>query len=236
MMLFEGLTTGIAPGFYLAPPFYFSNPHAVAGTNDDVAITPGAELFDYELEIGAVIGEAGSDLTVEEARAHIIGYTIFNDWTGRDVLLREIKSKLGPVKAKDTTNTLGPWLVTADELEGHRNAEGFLDLTMRVWLNGTLMGTDTLANSSWAFEDLVALASRGTWVRPADLIGSGTCGSGCLAESWGRHGLDSQRALIAGDEVTMEVEGIGQITNRVVEGAALKPFPRGRARRTTGTQ
>jgi 2-keto-4-pentenoate hydratase/2-oxohepta-3-ene-1,7-dioic acid hydratase in catechol pathway len=172
----------VAPEWYEMPTFYFTNPYAVIGPNEDVPMPPGCQVFDFELEVAAVVGRAGRDLTPEQAPEHIIGYTIFNDWSARDLQAREMRVNLGPAKGKDSATTLGPWLVTADELDGHRDQDGFLDLTMTVARNGAEIGQDTLANMAWTFEEMLAYASRGTWVRPGDVLGSGTCGSGCLAE------------------------------------------------------
>ena len=115
--------------------------------------------------------------------------------------------------------------MTADELEPYRRGDR-LDLALEVALNGERIGTDTLASMAWSFEDLVAYASRGTWVRTGDLLGSGTCGAGCLAELWGRAGRREPRPLRVGDIVTMHVEGIGTISNRVVAGNEPLPVPR----------
>jgi len=220
----------IAPEWFEAPTFYFTNPHALVGAHDDVPIPPGCQVFDFELEVAAVIGRAGRDLTPAQAREHIVGYTIFNDWSARDLQAREMKVNLGPAKGKDTATTLGPWLVTVDELEPYRTAEGFLDLTMSVEINGTEIGRDSLANMAWTFEEMAAYASRGTWVRPGDVLGSGTCGSGCLAELWGRRGAAEPPPLRVGDVVTMSVEGLGSISNRVIPGADPVPLPRARIR------
>jgi len=230
----EGIARGfddtIMPEWFQAPTFYFTNPHALIGAHDDVHVPPGCQVFDFELEVAAVIGRAGRDLTPAQARAHIAGYTIFNDWSARDLQAREMKVRLGPAKGKDTATTLGPWLVTTDELEPFRTAEGFLDLTMSVDLNGSEIGRDSLANMAWTFEEMTAYASRGTWIRPGDVLGSGTCGSGCLAELWGRYGAEQPPPLRVGDVVTMTVEGIGSISNRVVAGAATVPLPPARIR------
>ncbi len=162
---------------------------------------------------------------------HILGYTILNDWSARDLQGREMKVKLGPAKGKDTATTLGPWLVTADELEPHRNPEGLLDLALTVQVNGHNVGQDRLANMAWTFEEMAAYASRGTWIRPGDVLGSGTCGNGgCLAELWGRHSILEPLPLVPGDSVTMTVEGIGTISNTVVEGVAPVPLPPARRR------
>jgi 2-keto-4-pentenoate hydratase/2-oxohepta-3-ene-1,7-dioic acid hydratase in catechol pathway len=215
----------VHPQWYEAPTFYFSNPHSLVGANDDVAIPPGCTLFDYELEVAAVIGRDGRDVTPAEAHDHILGYTIFNDWSARDLQFAEMQVGLGPAKGKDSSITLGPWIVTADELEPYRRGNRF-DLELEVLVNGTRIGGDTLASMAWSFADLVTYASRGTWVRTGDVLGSGTCGGGCLAEHWGRSGRREPPPLQAGDVVTMNVEGIGTISNRVVAGSEPVPVPR----------
>jgi len=220
----------IHPQWYEAPTFYFSNPHSVVGAHDDVAIPPGCEVFDYELEVAAVIGRDGRDLTPEQAREHILGYTIFNDWSARDLQFAEMQVGLGPAKGKDSAITLGPWLVTADELEPFRRG-GRLDLQLEVLVNGERVGGDTLASMAWSFEELAAYASRGAWVRAGDVLGSGTCGGGCLAELWGRSGRREPPPLVVGDVVTMSVEGIGTISNRVVAGIEPVQVPRARSAR-----
>jgi 2-keto-4-pentenoate hydratase/2-oxohepta-3-ene-1,7-dioic acid hydratase in catechol pathway len=215
----------VHPRWYEAPTFYFSNPHSLVGAHDDVAIPPGCELFDYELEVAAVIGRDGRDLAPGEARDHIAAYTVFNDWSARDLQFEEMQVGLGPAKGKDSAITLGPWLVTADELEPYRRGDR-LDLELEVLVNGARVGGDTLASMAWSFEDLVAYASRGTRVRTGDVLGSGTCGGGCLAELWGRNGRREPPPLAIGDVVTMRVEGIGTISNRVVAGVEPQPVPR----------
>jgi 2-keto-4-pentenoate hydratase/2-oxohepta-3-ene-1,7-dioic acid hydratase in catechol pathway len=220
---------GIHPQWYEAPTFYFSNPHSLIGAHDDVAIPPGCDVFDYELEVAAVIGRDGRDVTPEEAGEHIAGYTILNDWSARDLQFAEMQVGLGPAKGKDSAITLGPWVVTADELEPYRRGDR-LDLELEVLVNGERTGGDTLASMAWSFEDLVAYASRGTWVRTGDVLGSGTCGGGCLAELWGRSGRREPTPLAVGDVVTMNVQGIGTISNRVVAGVDPVPVPRAAAR------
>ena len=229
---------GVVPEWYQAPTFYFTNPYALIGAHDDVAVPPGSERFDFELEVAVVVGRDGASLTPEIAREHVFGYTVLNDWSARDLQAREMKVNLGPAKGKDSATTLGPWLVTADELEPYRDADGFLALDMRVSVNDVEIGQDLLSNMGWPFEELIAYASRGTEVRAGDVLGSGTCGNGgCLAELWGRRGELTPRPLQPGDVVEMTVEGIGTIRNRVVPGLDLPPVlparPRPRARKRT---
>ena len=200
------------------------------GPDDPVPVPAGEQRLDYELEVAAVLGRGGSDLTPASAHDCIAGYTIFNDWSARDLQRREMQVNLGPCKGKDFATTLGPVLVTADELEPHRDADGFLDLQLAVAVNGTEIGRDRLAHMGWPFEELVAHASRGTEVRPGDVLGSGTCGNGgCLAELWAT-AEQPPPALLPGDVVTMTVEGIGTIRNTVVAGRDPVPLPRARAR------
>ncbi|MBK3574621.1 fumarylacetoacetate hydrolase family protein [Streptomyces sp. MBT65] len=222
---------GVPEAWYDAPTFYFTNPYAIIGAHDDVPVPPGSTVLDFELEVAAVIGCTGGDLTPEQARDHIVGYTVFNDWSARDLQSREMQVRLGPCKGKDTAATLGPYLVTADELEPYRDADGFLRLALTASVNGEVVGKDLLSNMSWTFEEMVAYASRGTVVRPGDVLGSGTCGNGgCLAELWGVRGEQSPPPLKPGDTVTLIVEGIGTVSNTVVAGSDPVPLPRARRR------
>jgi 2-keto-4-pentenoate hydratase/2-oxohepta-3-ene-1,7-dioic acid hydratase in catechol pathway len=201
------------------------------GAFDDVPVPPGSQLFDFELEVAVVVGADGSSLTPARAAEHVFGYTILNDWSARDLQRREMKVSLGPAKGKDSATTLGPWLVTADELKPHLDDDGFLALDMRVSVNDREVGQDLLANMGWSFPELISYASRGTWVRAGDVLGSGTCGNGgCLAELWGRHGRLDPPPLQPGDVVEMTVEGIGTIRNTVVAGVDLPPVTPARPR------
>jgi 2-keto-4-pentenoate hydratase/2-oxohepta-3-ene-1,7-dioic acid hydratase in catechol pathway len=222
----EGMAAGgggtVPAEWYQAPTFYFTSPYALIGAHDDVAVPPGCQLLDYELEVAVVVGRNGASLSPEQAREHIFGYTILNDWSARDLQRREMGVHLGPAKGKDFATTLGPWLVTADELEPYRDAEGFLALDLRASVNGAQTGQDLLSNMGWPFEELIAYASRGAQVRAGDVLGSGTCGNGgCLAELWGRSGETDPPPLRPGDVVELAVEAIGTVRNRVVEGLTL---------------
>ncbi|BDV31958.1 fumarylacetoacetate hydrolase family protein [Microbacterium terricola] len=213
----------VVPEWYQAPAFYFSNPHTVLGPDEPVS-PPVTERLDFELEVAAVIGAVpgtgGANLDADAAASHIFGYTIMNDWSARDIQSREMKVRLGPAKGKDFGTSLGPWIVTADELEPYLDAEGFLGIRAEVFVNGKLIGEDLVSNMGWPFGELVAYASRNSRVVPGDVLGSGTVGNGgCLGELWGRAGELSPEPLREGDEVRMVVEGIGELASRV--GAAV---------------
>jgi 2-keto-4-pentenoate hydratase/2-oxohepta-3-ene-1,7-dioic acid hydratase in catechol pathway len=224
----EGIMLGqgssVPESWYESPFCYFSNPGAVSGPGEDIPVPPGCRDLDFELEVAIVVGRAGRDIRPEEASAYIAGYTIFNDWSARDLQFAEMKMGLGICKGKDFSNTLGPWVVTPDEIEPYRVGDR-LDLDLRVQLNGRELGDDTLANMAWSFEELISYASRGTWIRPGDVIGSGTCGSGSLIELRGRRGADLYPWLTPGDTVSLSVQGIGTLTNTVTNGVEPIPLP-----------
>ncbi|MHA6783063.1 fumarylacetoacetate hydrolase family protein [Pseudonocardia saturnea] len=200
--------------------FYFSNPAAVRGPGDEIPLSPGYR-FDYEVEVAAVIGRAGSDLRPDQAERHIAGYTVLCDWSARDLQAVEAPMGFGPVKGKDGATSLGPVLVTPDELEPYRNGRGF-DLAMSATVNGHPVGGGTWADIHWSFGQMLAYASRGTQLVPGDVIGSGTVGNGCLLERSDRP--DAHPWLRPGDVVDTTVEGIGTLTGRIVEGTAVVPL------------
>jgi 2-keto-4-pentenoate hydratase/2-oxohepta-3-ene-1,7-dioic acid hydratase in catechol pathway len=211
------------PDWYELPVFYFSNPAAVTGPDDDVAVPPGSQQLDYELEVAAVVGLGGVDLRPDEAERHIAGFTVMNDWSARDVQRREMKLSMGPVKGKDFATSLGPFLVTPDELEPHRKDRAY-DLRMRASVNGRPYSDASLSDIYWSFGEMLAYASRGTELVPGDVIGSGTCGTGCILELSLVHGEDAYPWLQPGDEVVLEVEHLGAQHSRVTDGRPLRPL------------
>ncbi|GAA0899666.1 fumarylacetoacetate hydrolase family protein [Pseudonocardia zijingensis] len=211
------------PVWFEQPVFYFSNPAAILGPDEEVPISPGCEAFDYEVEVAAVVGRAGSDLSPAEAEACIAGYTILCDWSARDVQRRESSAGLGPAKGKDGATSIGPVLVTPDELEPYRDGRGYR-LAMRASVNGREQGGGTWADIHWSFGQMLAYASRGTRLLPGDVVGSGTVGTGCLLELSGLHGSERYPWLQPGDVVSIEVEQIGTITGRIVPGPELVPL------------
>jgi 2-keto-4-pentenoate hydratase/2-oxohepta-3-ene-1,7-dioic acid hydratase in catechol pathway len=226
----EGGAGTVPDAWYEAPAFLFMNPWAVLGSGDDVPMPPLTEALDFELEVAVVMGRTARDVSPEEAGTYIAGYTIMNDWSARDIQGREMQVGLGPSKGKDFATTIGPWITTADELEPYREGDR-LDLAMSVSVNGVEVGADSAKNLSWSFEELVSHASRGAIVGKADVLASGTCGTGALAEAWARSGLHTPPPLKVGDVVTLTVAGLGTITNTITE--TVSPGIRvPRARRT----
>jgi len=162
-------------------------------------------------------------VTPERARSAIGGYCVMNDWSARDVQGKEMKLKLGPSKGKDFATTIGPWVVTADELDDCRDADGFLDLEMTVKVNDQRVGGDRSAHMGWSFEQLVSHSSRASWVKAGEVLASGTCASGSLAESWGRTGSLTPPPLKVGDVVEMTIQRLGTIRNTVVADTETVP-------------
>ena len=160
--------------WYRIPAFYFACPSTVLGPYDDAPTAPGSAWQDFELEIAAVIGTAGKDLSVAEAEQAIIGYMIFNDWSARDLQQLEGQLAIGQAKGKDSGITLGPYLVTADELEPYRQ-DGKLGLEVTALVNDTMIGAGSTAAMDWSFAEVIAYASRGVMLRPGDVFGSAPC-------------------------------------------------------------
>jgi 2-keto-4-pentenoate hydratase/2-oxohepta-3-ene-1,7-dioic acid hydratase in catechol pathway len=207
----------LAPSWYEDPVFYFSNPAAVRGPYEDVAISPGSLEFDFELEVAAIIGLGGSDIAPDEAEKHIAGYTVLCDWSARDLQRREMQQTLGPAKGKDSATTIGPALVTPDEINDHRAGNGF-GLRMRASVNGQPYSDGSWSTIYWSFEQMITYASRGTRLVPGDVIGSGTVGSGCILELSRVHGKDKFPFLRPGDDVSLEIEGLGGIRSTILPG------------------
>jgi 2-keto-4-pentenoate hydratase/2-oxohepta-3-ene-1,7-dioic acid hydratase in catechol pathway len=210
-------SSGIPDAWYDNPTFYFTNPHALYGPGQPVPKPALSNALDFEMEVGVVLGRGGTSLSEAEARDAIFGYTIVNDWSARDIQAREMQVGLGPAKGKDFATSIGPWIVTADELEPFHDADGFLDLDCKAYVNGELIGHDRLSDMHWTFPQMVAYASRDSVVIAGDLLASGTTGGGgCLAELWGRNGAQTPSALQPHDLVSIEVEPLGPLASAVV--------------------
>jgi fumarylacetoacetate (FAA) hydrolase len=178
--------------WYDIPVFYFSNPAAVYGPEDEIPYPPETHELDYELEVAAIIGAEGQ----------IGGFTVMNDWSARDLQRAEMRVGLGPAKGKDFATSLGPVVVTPDEFDGSSG-------TMLARVNGEERSRGNLSDLYHSWEAIAAQAARNTHLRAGDVLGSGTVGTGCILE----HG--DGRWLQRGDVVELEVEGIGVLRNRV---------------------
>ena len=209
--------------FFELPVFYFTNPRALIGAHDPVPVPPGCQWLDFECEVGAIIGREGHNLTPERAWDHVVGYCLFNDWSARDVQGYEMEMRLGPAKGKDTATTLGPWLVTKDEIAAYRKGTGY-DLTMTVSVNGTEYGRDQWSNAYWSFAEIDRLRlarDLGFHRRRVRLRAPAATAAWPSCACTTRRSIPGSRS---DDEVACEVEHLGRIANRVVAGAPLLPL------------
>jgi len=206
----------VPPEWYEAPVFYFSNPGALIGHRAEVVRPASTKALDYELEIACVIGRRARDVAASNWKSVVAGFTILNDWSARDVQRKEMAVGLGPAKGKDFATSLGPALVTLDELEDRLLAAGDagdrLDLAMEAGVNGKILSRANARDMHFTFGQMIARASADVYLFPGDVIGSGTAGNGCLLEL----GPETHPWLEPGDEVTLEIERLGTLTNRVV--------------------
>ena len=203
------------PEWYEIPTFYFSNNSEIYGHDEPIPYPVGSNELDIELEIACVIGREGKDIPVEEAADYIAGYTIMNDWSARDFQFKEMKLNLGPAKGKDFATSIGPWLVTPDELASRLQESGAgerYDMTMIARVNGKEISRGNFNQIYYSFPQMIAYASRNTRLRAGDVLGSGTVGTGCIREV----GIEVQPWLQRGDVVELEIEGIGVLRNRIV--------------------
>lgn len=189
--------------WYEQPLYYKGNTSTVTGHEADVQWPEYTKKFDYELEFGIYIGKTGRNISVEDAHDYIAGYTIFNDFSARDVLTSEISMLLGPAKGKDmdTGNVMGPCMVTPDELDP-------ASLKMTAHINGELWSEGNTSDMYWSFAQIIAHISQSETLYPGDFIGSGTVAFGC--------GDELERWISKGDLIELAVEGIGILRNRIV--------------------
>jgi fumarylacetoacetate (FAA) hydrolase len=206
----------IPEAWFRLPIFYFSNVSEIRGPGDAVWAPRGSAELDYELEVAAIIDTPVRDLDAARGEEAIGGYTILNDWSARDLQREETTVRLGPAKGKDFASTIGPWLVTPDELADARRDTGY-DLTMTASVNGQELSRGTWSSAHFGFGQMIERASADVRLNPGDLIGSGTVGTGCLLEI--RDEL-LKRYLEPGDTVTLAIERLGELTSPVVERTA----------------
>jgi fumarylacetoacetate (FAA) hydrolase len=205
----------VPEAWYRLPIFYFSNMSEIRGADDPVWSPAASNELDYELEVAALVDTPARDLAPERAEEAIGGYTIFNDWSARDLQREETTVRLGPAKGKDFASSIGPWLVTPDELAGARPAGSTgPDLAMSAEVNGVETSRGRWCDAQFSFGEMLARASADVRLRPGDLIGSGTVGTGCLLEV---REATLGRYLEPGDVVTLRVERLGALRTPIVE-------------------
>lgn len=213
------------PEFDQYPVFYFTNHHSIKGPGEVACMPDHFEKLDFELEAAIVICKHGRNIKAEEAEEYIGGLMIMNDFSARRLQLEEMLLNLGPAKGKDFATTVGPWLVTLDELEefavaakeGHTGRNWNLKMTCKV--NGVQVSEGNLADMDWTFAEIVERASYGVDLYPGDIIGSGTVGTGCFLELNGTGKLDNpnhtEQWLQDGDVVELEIDGLGTLSNTI---------------------
>lgn len=199
------------PEWYQIPVFYFSNHLAIKGPEDKISMPIECNWLDYELEIACIIGKQGSNITAKEAEDYIFGYCILNDWSARDLQRQEMKVGLGPAKGKDFATSIGPWIISKDEMEPLRLGKGY-DISMKTRINGILLSEGNMKDIYYSFGEMVERASAGVTLYPGEIIGSGTVGTGCILEL----GTEVHRWLQPGDEVEMEIDKLGVLKNSIV--------------------
>ena len=193
----------IAPVWYEQPIYYKGNRFSVIGHEEEIRWPRYSERLDYELEMAAVIGRRGANIARADAHAYIFGYTIFNDVSARDAQFKELPGRLGPAKGKDfdTGNVLGPWIVTADEMNPY-------DQVMVARINGEEWSRGHSGDMHHRFDRILEHISADETLHPGEVIGSGTVGNGC--------GAEFDRWLRPGDVIEMDIGSIGTLRNRVV--------------------
>ena len=218
-MIYEEHATGQGTrtreeAWYRMPIFYFSNPLCIAGPDDEIPFPSASDMLDYELEIGCVIGKEGRNVSEADAMDYIAGFLIFNDWSCRDIQRDESAVGLGPAKGKDSASSLGPWLVTTDELAPlMRN--GRLQVKCHARVNGDYWlkdGDGGVPYHTWGA--VIERAAKDSRIVPGDVLGSGTVGGGSSGEA-SRKGVEKARVLQPGDVGEHEVEGIGVLRNTI---------------------
>ncbi|MDQ0417659.1 fumarylacetoacetate (FAA) hydrolase [Croceifilum oryzae] len=200
----------MVPEWYELPVFYFSNHRAMVGMDHKIKKPDYTSCLDFELEVACVIGKRGKNIAVEDARDHIAGLMILNDWSARDIQRKEMAVGLGPSKGKDFATSMGPYFVPLSSLEDRRKGDHW-NLKMVARINGKQVSKGNLRDLTWTFSEMVAHASQDCELVPGEVFGSGTVGTGCLLEL----GPEVHRYLEPGDMIELEVERLGVLCNRI---------------------
>jgi fumarylacetoacetate (FAA) hydrolase len=203
----------MVPEWYEIPVFYFSNPCGLRGHGEAVKRPGDTRELDFELEVGCVIGREVTDVTGDDAEAAIFGYMVLNDLSARDLQRQEMKCMLGPAKGKDFATAIGPYVVTAAELEDVRVGPGRYNLAMTARKNGREVSRGNMASLTHDFTKMIERSSRDVTLYPGDILGSGTVGTGCILEQ-GPEKTDGW--LAPGDTIELEIERLGTLTTPIV--------------------
>ncbi|MDR1210797.1 MAG: fumarylacetoacetate hydrolase family protein [Spirochaetaceae bacterium] len=203
----------IVDEYYQMPVFYFSNHQALRASGEPVAAQPDTEQWDFEFEIGFIIGKQGINIPASRAMEYIFGYTILNDWSARDIQVKEQKVGLGPAKGKDYATSIGPVIVTRDELDAclRKDDPSRYDLATKLTLNGRVLRENNIKSILHPFSSMIERASKNVSLFPGELFGSGTLGGGTILE----YSNEEVPFLKSGDTILMEVQGIGVLRNIV---------------------
>jgi len=215
------------PEFDQFPVFYFSNALGVIGPGPVYVHGRQKEKLDFELEVAVILGRSGRNIPAHQADSYIFGYMLMNDWSARTFQMEEMKLNLGPAKGKDFATSLGPWVVTPDELEPYRvpppagHVGNTFKLALQAEVNNTPVSYGYLSDMSWTFAEILERVSYGVWVEPGEVIGSGTVGTGCFLELNGTRRREDPQApetwLKPGDEVLLIGQELGTLHNFIVE-------------------
>ena len=214
------------PEFDQFPIFYFGNHHAINGPGEILCMPDHFQKLDFELEIAIVINKKGRNIRAADADEYIAGYMIMNDFSARTLQLEEMKLNLGPAKGKDFATSIGPWLVTKDELESFKaetkagHIGNSYQLNMECWVNDQLVSKGDFASMDWTFAEIIERVSYGCDVLPGDVIGSGTVGTGCFLELNGTEKLDNpsyqEKWLQPNDRIELRVQSLGILSNIMI--------------------
>jgi fumarylacetoacetate (FAA) hydrolase len=213
------------PEFDSYPIMYFTNHNAVQGPGEVLCMPDHFQKLDFELEVAAIIGKKGRNISADKADAYIAGYTIMNDMSARTLQMEEMLLNLGPAKGKDFSTVIGPYLITPDELESYKvsakteHVGNNYNLDMKCWVNGIEVSSGNVADMDWTFAEIIERCAYGVDVFPGDVIGSGTVGTGCFLELNGTGLLNDKNYKVQwlqpNDIVEMEITGLGKLSNTI---------------------
>jgi 2-keto-4-pentenoate hydratase/2-oxohepta-3-ene-1,7-dioic acid hydratase in catechol pathway len=210
-----GSGTEVPAVWYQMPLFYFTNPASLHGPDDEVTIPRGSRAMDFELEVACLVDREASDLDPDDPASCdvIAGFVLMNDWSARDLQMAEMAGGLGPAKGKDFATSLGPWIVTPDELDVV--APGRWACPLEVSVNGRRVGGGDLSQAHFTWAQVLGRASANTRLRPGDVIGSGTVGTGCLIELRALGPKEDHPWLRPGDRVELHGGALGELANTI---------------------